>query len=160
MTSTPSGKSTPTMTGSGHRSTSPLSPTRTSRLQEKADLQCLNDRLAVYIDRARQLEQENNRLMVQVHTSEETVRTEVTNIKHMYDVELSDARKMLDETAREKARLEIDLRRISDENADLKARYIRLGWTQRGDYFGDLVTVIEVGADVIAYFSFGVSALV
>lgn len=132
LTSTPaaSGKSTPVMSGSAQRSTSPLSPTRTSRLQEKADLQCLNDRLAVYIDRARQLEQENSRLMMQVHTSEETVRHEVVNIKQMYDVELSDARKMLDETAREKARLEIDLRRISDENADLKARYAprRLRW--------------------------------
>lgn len=130
LTSTPSasGKSTPVMSSSsaGHRSTSPLSPTRTSRLQEKADLQCLNDRLAVYIDRARHLEQENSRLMMQVHTSEETVRHEVVNIKQMYDVELGDARKMLDETAREKARLEIDLRRISDENADLKARYA--GW--------------------------------
>lgn len=138
LTSTPaaSGKSTPVMSSAGHRSTSPLSPTRTSRLQEKADLQCLNDRLAVYIDRARQLEQENSRLMMQVHTSEETVRHEVVNIKQMYDVELSDARKMLDETAREKARLEIDLRRISDENADLKARYEVLD----NGYFGlDLV---------------------
>lgn len=124
MTSTPaSGKSTPVMSGGGaHRSTSPLSPTRTSRLQEKAELQNLNDRLAVYIDRARNLEQENGRLMMQMHTSEETVTREVTNIKQMYDHELSDARKMLDETAREKAKLEIDLKRLSDENADLKAR--------------------------------------
>lgn len=124
MTSTPaSGKSTPVMSSSGaHRSTSPLSPTRTSRLQEKAELQNLNDRLAVYIDRARNLEQENGRLMMQMHTSEETVTREVTNIKQMYDHELSDARKMLDETAREKAKLEIDLKRLSDENADLKAR--------------------------------------
>lgn len=124
LTSTPSGKSTPILIsgGAGHRSTSPLSPTRTSRLQEKAELQSLNDRLAVYIDRARNLEQENGRLMMQMQTSEETVTREVTNIKQMYDHELSDARKLLDETAREKAKLEIDLKRLSDENADLKAR--------------------------------------
>lgn len=82
----------------------------------------MNDRLAVYIDRARNLEQENGRLMMQMQTSEETVTREVTNIKQMYDHELSDARKLLDETAREKAKLEIDLKRLSDENADLKAR--------------------------------------
>ncbi|KAJ8956398.1 hypothetical protein NQ318_015136 [Aromia moschata] len=39
----------------------------------------------------------------------------------MYDHELSDARKLLDETHREKARLEIDVKRLLDENDELKA---------------------------------------
>lgn len=101
---------------------SPLSPTRHSRLFEKAELQSLNDRLATYIDRVRSLEQENARLQVQVQTTQETVTREVTNIKSMYEHELSDARKLLDETAREKARLEIDTKRLWEENDDLKKR--------------------------------------
>uniref|UniRef100_A0A6B2EE79 Putative nuclear envelope protein n=1 Tax=Phlebotomus kandelakii TaxID=1109342 RepID=A0A6B2EE79_9DIPT len=120
-TPVPGGKTTPTP-GPGVRPASPLSPTRASRLQEKAELQNLNDRLAIYIERARNLEQENSRLSLQMQSSQETVTREVSNIKSMYDHELSDARKLLDETAREKAKLEIDNKHLSEENADLRTR--------------------------------------
>lgn len=103
------------------RPSSPLSPTRHSRLQEKADLQNLNDRLAAYIDKVRYLETENSRLTREVQTTQETVTREVQNIKSMYDHELTDARKLLDETHREKAKLEIDTKRLWDENEELKA---------------------------------------
>lgn len=102
------------------RPSSPLSPTRHSRLQEKADLQNLNDRLACYIDKVRYLEAENNRLTREISSTQETVTKEVSNIKQMYDHELSDARKLLDETHKEKARLEIDTKRLWDENEELK----------------------------------------
>ncbi|KAG4076769.1 hypothetical protein HA402_009115 [Bradysia odoriphaga] len=104
------------------RPTSPLSPTRHSRLAEKADLQNLNDRLACYIDRVRYLENENARLTLEVRTSQETVTRETSNIKQMYEHELSDARKLLDETAREKAKLEIDVKRLLEQNDDLRQR--------------------------------------
>lgn len=118
----PVSASTPVQQG---RPQSPLSPTRLSRLQEKTDLQGLNDRLACYIDRVRFLEQENSRLTLEVRTSQETVTREVSNIKQMYEHELTDARKLLDETAREKAKLEIDAKRIWEENDDLKKRLDR-----------------------------------
>uniref|UniRef100_A0AAQ4QKG1 IF rod domain-containing protein n=1 Tax=Gasterosteus aculeatus aculeatus TaxID=481459 RepID=A0AAQ4QKG1_GASAC len=87
----------------------PLSPTRISRLQEKQDLQHLNDRLAVYIERVRSLELENDRLMVKVSEKEEVTTREVSGVKALYEAELADARRVLDETARERARLQIDL---------------------------------------------------
>lgn len=67
----------------------PLSPTRITRLQEKHDLQHLNDRLAVYIDRVRALELENDRLMVKVSEKEEVTTREVSQHQlqlflHMY----------------------------------------------------------------------------
>lgn len=40
----------------------------------------------------------------------------------MFESELTDARKVLDETAKEKAKLEIDTKRLFEDNADLKAR--------------------------------------
>ncbi|XP_052888452.1 lamin Dm0 [Anopheles moucheti] len=110
---------------SGSRPSSPLSPTRHSRLQEKATLQYLNDRLAAYMDRMRMLEQENSRLTMEVRTSQDTSTREVSNIKSMYEHELSDARKLLDETSREKARMEIDGKRILEENEELKKRLDR-----------------------------------
>ncbi|XP_020289513.1 lamin-C-like isoform X2 [Pseudomyrmex gracilis] len=116
--SPPASASTPI----GRRPGSPLSPTRYSRLQEKQDLQNLNDRLACYIDKVRTLEAENSRLTREVQTTQETVTREVSTIKSMYEHELSDARKLLDETARERAKLEIDCKRLWDNNEDLKAK--------------------------------------
>ncbi|XP_015608257.1 lamin Dm0 isoform X2 [Cephus cinctus] len=111
-----------TSTPIGRRPGSPLSPTRYSRLQEKQDLQNLNDRLACYIEKVRHLEAENSRLTREVQTTQETVTREVSNIKSMYEHELSDARKLLDDTARERAKLEIDTKRLWDDNEDLKTK--------------------------------------
>lgn len=119
-TSTPGAAGTGARLGAG----SPTSPTRTSRLQEKEELQHLNDRLACYIDRMRHLENENNRLSQELHISQDTVSREVSNIKTLYEKELSAARKLLDETSREKAKLEIDIKRLWEENDDLKQKYV------------------------------------
>lgn len=115
-TSTPIGGGT----SNRGRPSSPLSPTRTSRLQEKQDLRNLNDRLAFYIDKMRHLESENSRLSREMQTSQETVTREITNMKSVYDLELSDTRKLLDEVSRERAKLEIDTKRLWDDNEDLK----------------------------------------
>ncbi|CAL1594007.1 unnamed protein product [Knipowitschia caucasica] len=96
-------------------SSTPLSPTRISRLQEKQDLQQLNDRLAVYIDRVRALEYENDRLMVKVSEKEEVSTREVSGLKALYEAELADARRVLDDTAKDRARLQIDLGKAQSE---------------------------------------------
>uniref|UniRef100_A0A665SWY4 Lamin B2 n=1 Tax=Echeneis naucrates TaxID=173247 RepID=A0A665SWY4_ECHNA len=102
-------ESTPSHEARRSAASTPLSPTRISRLQEKQDLQHLNDRLAVYIERVRSLELENDRLMVKVSEKEEVTTREVSGLKALYEAELADARRVLDETAKERARLQIDL---------------------------------------------------
>ncbi|KAM6962465.1 lamin-B2 [Aplochiton taeniatus] len=106
---------TPSRESGRSASATPLSPTRISRLQEKEELGHLNDRLAVYIDRVRSLELENDRLMVKVSEKEEVTTREVTGLKTLYEAELADARRVLDETARERARLQIDLGKANSE---------------------------------------------
>ncbi|CAE1321555.1 LMNB [Acanthosepion pharaonis] len=107
------------------RRTRAPSPARLTRIQEKEELQSLNDRLANYIDRVRYLEGENSRLMVQVKSSEETVSREVTNIKSLYESELGDARKLLDEMAKEKARLQIESGKYKAEADEWMNKYNR-----------------------------------
>ncbi|XP_017024606.1 lamin-C isoform X1 [Drosophila kikkawai] len=118
-TSTPVGGAS---TSSRVGATSPTSPTRTTRLQEKEELQHLNDRLACYIDRMRNLENENSRLTQELHLAQDTVNRETSNLKAVYEKELAAARKLLDETAKEKAKLEIDIKRLWEENDELKPR--------------------------------------
>ena len=98
----------------------PPSPTVISRKQEKFELAGLNDRLAAYIDRVRYLENENHGLRLKIVGHEETVTREVTNIKALYDQELADARRLLDDTAKAKAKLQIDVDRFKAEAAEYK----------------------------------------
>ncbi|XP_052794876.1 lamin-B1-like [Mya arenaria] len=117
---------TPTTSGtfSGRRGRSP-SPARITRMQEKEQLQNLNDRLAAYIDRVRYLESENSRLQVQVRSTEETVTREVTNIKSLYESELAEARKHLDDTAKDKAKQQLEADKYKTEADDWKTKYLK-----------------------------------
>ncbi|KAM6466680.1 lamin-B2 [Liasis olivaceus] len=101
----------------------PLSPARLSRLQEKEELRQLNDRLAHYIERVRALELENDRLLLRVSEKEEVVTREVTGVKALYEAELADARRALDETARERAELQIEVGRLRADFEELRRSY-------------------------------------
>lgn len=101
--------------------TRPLSPGRLSRIQEKNELQNLNDRLAAYIDRVRSLESENSKLKIQLRKDMES--REVHTVKSMYEIELSDTRQTLDSIAKEKAQLELELSRLREELKVAEAKY-------------------------------------
>jgi len=93
-----------------------------SRVQEKNELASLNDRLAAYIDRVLQLEKENERLTRIVETQETTVTKEVTGIKGLYEGELTSARKLLDDLAKEKAKLQFENGKLKTDLEDLRAK--------------------------------------
>ncbi|NXL99145.1 LMNB1 protein, partial [Tyrannus savana] len=103
----------------------PQSPTRMSRLREKEELRQLNDRLAVYIDKVRSLETENSALQLQVTQREEVRGREVTGLKAIYEAELADARRALDDTARERAKLQIELGKIRTDYQKLQSSYAK-----------------------------------
>lgn len=114
-TSTPAGQRIITRASGG----TPLSPTRITRLQEKEELSNLNDRLAVYIDKVRSLESENSVLHLQISEKEEVRSRELTGLKSLYETELADARRSLDDTAKERARLQIELGKLRTEHEQL-----------------------------------------
>lgn len=94
-------------------------PTRISRLQEKQQLRNLNDRLAVYIDKVRSLESENSVLHLQINETEEVRSREVTGLKALYETELADARRCLDDSSKERAWLQIELGKIRSDHEQL-----------------------------------------
>lgn len=117
MPSTPTGqKST---CGGG----TPLSPTRITRLQEKQQLRDLNDRLAVYIDKVRSLESENSVLHLKISEKEEVRSREVSGLKALYETELADARRCLDDSSKERAWLQIELGKSKSDNEQLQQNY-------------------------------------
>lgn len=83
-------------------------------------MQNLNDRLAAYIDRNRQLENENSKLKVQVQKTTES--REVHTVKKLYESELNDTRSSLDALAREKAETELKLSRAREDLKKFEAK--------------------------------------
>jgi len=104
------------------RRTATLSPTRFSRIQEKHELQNLNNRLAAYIDRVKYLETENSKLTQELRSCEEVTTREVSNVKVLFESELDDLRNALDREAKEKSRLELENRRKNLEVGELKTK--------------------------------------
>ncbi|XP_069481703.1 lamin-B1 [Ambystoma mexicanum] len=109
----------------GSAAGTPLSPTRISRLQEKEELRHLNDRLAIYIDKVRSLEAENSGLRLQVTEREDVRSRELTGLRQLYETELADARRALDDTARERAQLQIELSTLRSGHEQLQSGYAK-----------------------------------
>lgn len=90
------------------------SPTRKTRLQEKEELAYLNDRFASYIEEVRSLKEANIRYEFELKTVKDQIGQESEEIKKLYEAELADARNLIDETAKEKARQQL----IASKNAN------------------------------------------
>jgi len=93
---------------------------RLSRKEEKMTLQNLNNRLAGYIDKVRQLQRDNAKLTKQIKHIEEYQSKEVTNVKHIYDSEIDSLKEALDGLSRQYNQLKVASEGLLNENEDLK----------------------------------------
>ncbi|XP_027544618.1 lamin-L(III)-like isoform X1 [Neopelma chrysocephalum] len=112
----------PTPAGSGRAAETRVSPARLSRLQEKEELQQLNDRLAAYIERVRALEADNSALQLRLSEQEAGTDRELDCLRLHYQAELADARRALDDIAIERATLQVELGKIGEEHRQLHVR--------------------------------------
>ena len=93
-----------------------------SRMQEKASLQNLNDRLAAYTERVRAQEIEINQLQKSVSTVEEEKSTEIVLMRDSYGHEIASLRKALDAVSKDKAKLEIEADKFGKEARESKSK--------------------------------------
>jgi len=93
-----------------------------SRQKEKQDMQDLNERLANYIEKVRFLEAQNRRMADELEKLKSKWGKETEMIKAMYEAELAEARKLLDDAVREKSRLEIRVTSMEEYIEEIKLR--------------------------------------
>jgi len=91
-----------------------------SRKQEKEQMQGLNNRLAGYIDKVRQLQTENRRIVKQIEVIEESQVKEINDVKTIYEREVRDLKAAIDELTGNYRTLQTNSERILTDNRDLK----------------------------------------
>lgn len=105
---------------------SSMSPNRRTRQIEKETLSNLNDRLAVYIDRVRQLELENERLNVRINESEIVEKKERTDLVARYEAKIKELRDLIDEALKEKTRVNMDAKTALAERDNFREKLGKL----------------------------------
>ena len=99
----------------------PGSTSRSTRVQEKEQLQELNGRFVNYIEQVRKVKEEKLILEAELQRLKEHENSEADRIKALLENELADARALIDETAREKAQQQLQAAQYKAEADELKA---------------------------------------
>ncbi|GMT33097.1 hypothetical protein PFISCL1PPCAC_24394, partial [Pristionchus fissidentatus] len=142
---------------SGH--TSGLSPfgqnaastIRDSREREKKEMSDLNDRLASYIEKVRFLEAQNRKLAADLENLRGKWGKDTHTIRQMFEGELSDAQKLIDDTNRQRKDMETTIKKMMEELADVRKKYEDAVAGRNGDRAKIdelLVTLSNIEADI------------
>ncbi|KAM9328471.1 desmin-like [Pholidichthys leucotaenia] len=95
-------------------------PSLTTRINEKAELQHLNDRFAKYIEKVRLLEQQNQALLVVV--VERLRGRELARISDLYEKEMRELRRQVEILSNQKKRVEVERDNLTDDLENLRIR--------------------------------------
>lgn len=97
-----------------------VSTVKNSREREKKDMQELNERFANYIEKVRFLEAQNRKLASELETLRDKWGQETSAVKQMYESELAEARKLIDDLTREKTNMEIKNQSLQEQMQDMQ----------------------------------------
>lgn len=106
-----------------HRGTSALVAVNETREREKRELCQLNDKFAQYVEKVRFLEAQNRKLQLELEALQNKAGQGSSKIKEMYEVEMNEAKKLIDDTARDRAAAEVKARDAEKEAGRYRKRY-------------------------------------
>nr|CAD2178307.1 unnamed protein product [Meloidogyne enterolobii] len=96
-------------------------------------MQNLNDRLANYIDRVKNLEEQNRKLVQDLEDLRGQWGKDTSEVKVRYSTTLSTARKDIDQAARDKAALDVKVARLRDDLNEYRNRFEDIQRRREGD---------------------------
>ncbi|CAG5134416.1 unnamed protein product, partial [Candidula unifasciata] len=105
--------------GSASVATTGVISFKSTREKEKKDLQDLNERFANYIEKVRFLEAQNKKLASELEQLRSHWGKETSKVKLMYETELTEARKLIDDTNKEKSRLQLRVGQLEEQLNDV-----------------------------------------
>ena len=92
---------------------------KTTREREKMDMRDLNMRFANYIEKVRFLEAQNRKLASELDDLRSKWGKETNAVKTMYETELEEARKVIDETNKDRSRLQVRVGQLEEQLEDV-----------------------------------------
>uniref|UniRef100_A0A1A8SE60 Neurofilament medium polypeptide n=1 Tax=Nothobranchius rachovii TaxID=451742 RepID=A0A1A8SE60_9TELE len=92
------------------------------RSNEKEQLQGLNDRFAVYIDKVHYLEQQNKQIEAEIQALRQK-QVSRSQLDDLYDEELKELRSVLEQIHRDKAQIQLDTDHIEEDIQRLRDRF-------------------------------------
>lgn len=108
----------------------PLKPTNQhvlkiseNREKEKRELIQLNDKFAAYVERVRFLEVHNKKLQMELEALKNRAGQESSKIREMFEVEISEARRLIDESSKDKANAETKATTSISEMKKFESKY-------------------------------------
>ncbi|XP_074654132.1 60 kDa neurofilament protein-like isoform X2 [Tubulanus polymorphus] len=113
----------PSGSGAFSFSSADVTAMRGEREKEKKDMQDLNERFAGYIEKIRFLEAQNRKLAQELETLKSRWGKETIEIKKRYEGELLEARNLVDDLTKEKAKWQLRANTLQDELTGIKERY-------------------------------------
>ena len=96
---------------------------RETRQKEKQQLCELNDRFASYVERVRFLEAQNKKLQMELNSLKGKWGHETKQIESMYQIELDEARSVLNETSKLKDGLQLKLDKSEHDLEQIRRKY-------------------------------------